>query len=236
MTKNISEEELLLRKRARRRLVGAIVLVILSVIILPMIFDEPKTDKIEKQEMAINLPPQRRNAIVEPPPLPNEQLISKEALEKLTAPTESQSVSKNKPTADDDGAESLPERKRMPIPGIKPKFEKPAVEAKVTTNTSAPAPAPAPAPASIAAPASAVVTETPKNLVIQLGAFSDSAKAKQQLDGLIANGFNAYTESLKTANGEVTRVRIGPYTNRNTAESELKKLKKLGFEGVLTSR
>ena len=232
MTKNISEEELLLRKRARRRLVGAIVLVILSVIILPMIFDEPKTDKIEKQEMAINLPPQSRNAIAEPPALPNEQLISKEALEKLTAPTESQSVSKNKPTADDDGAESLPERKRMPIPGIKPKFEKPAVEAKVTTNTSAPAPA----PASIAAPASAVVTETPKNLVIQLGAFSDSAKAKQQLDGLIANGFNAYTESLKTANGEVTRVRIGPYTNRNTAESELKKLKKLGFEGVLTSR
>lgn len=230
MTKNISEEELLLRKRARRRLVGAIVLVILSVIILPMIFDEPKTDKIEKQEMAINLPPQSRNAIAEPPPLPNEQLISKEALEKLTASTESQSVSKNKPTADDDGAESLPERKRMPIPGIKPKFEKPAVEAKVTTNTSAPA------PASIAAPASAVVTETPKNLVIQLGAFSDSAKAKQQLDGLIANGFNAYTESLKTANGEVTRVRIGPYTNRNTAESELKKLKKLGFEGVLTSR
>ena len=89
----------------------------------------------------------------------------------------------------------------------------------------------APAPA----PASAVVADTPKNLVIQLGAFSDSVKAKQQLDGLIANGFNAYTESLKTANGEVTRVRIGPYTNRNTAESELKKLKKLGFEGVLTS-
>ena len=234
MTKNISEEELLLRKRARRRLVGAIVLVILSVIILPMIFDEPKTDKIEKQEMAINLPPQSRSAIADSPPLPTEQLISKEALEKLTASTESQSVSKHKPTSDDDGVESLPERKRMPIPGIKPRFEKPAVEAKVTTNTSVPTSASVAAPAP--APASAVVVDTPKNLVIQLGAFSHSVKAKQQLDGLIANGFNAYTESLKTANGEVTRVRIGPYTNRNTAESELKKLKKLGFEGVLTSR
>ncbi len=232
MTKNISEEELLLRKRARRRLVGAIVLVILSVIILPMIFDEPKTDKIEKQEMAINLPPQNRNTIPEPPPLPSEQLISKEALEKLTATAESQSVAKHKLSPDEDGVEPLSERKRMPIPGIKPKFEKPVVEAKVTTSLPAPVAAPAPAPA----PASAVTADTPKNLVIQLGAFSDSVKAKQQLDGLIANGFNAYTESLKTANGEVTRVRIGPYTNRNIAENELKKLKKLGFDGVLTSR
>lgn len=230
MTKNISEEELLLRKRARRRLVGAIVLVILSVIILPMIFDEPKTDKIEKQEMAINLPPQNRNTIPEPPPLPSEQLISKEALERLTATAESQSVAKHKLSIDEDSVEPLSERKRMPIPGIKPKFEKPVVEAKVTASV------PAPASVAVPVPAPVVTADTPKNLVIQLGAFSDSVKAKQQLDGLIANGFNAYTESLKTANGEVTRVRIGPYTNRNIAENELRKLKKLGFDGVLTSR
>jgi DedD protein len=55
MSKNISEEELLLRKRARRRLVGAIVLVIFSIIVLPMIFDEPKPDS-EEHEIAINLP------------------------------------------------------------------------------------------------------------------------------------------------------------------------------------
>ena len=55
MTKNISEEELLLRKRARRRLVGAIVLVLISVVVLPIIFDEPKSEN-EKHEIAINLP------------------------------------------------------------------------------------------------------------------------------------------------------------------------------------
>ena len=54
MNKNISEEELLLRKRARRRLVGAIVLVLTAVIVLPAIFDEPKGER-EKQEIAINL-------------------------------------------------------------------------------------------------------------------------------------------------------------------------------------
>lgn len=60
MTKNISEEELLLRKRARRRLVGAIILVLISVTVLPIIFDEPKSEN-EKHEIAINLPIPNQN-------------------------------------------------------------------------------------------------------------------------------------------------------------------------------
>ncbi len=55
MTKNISEEELLLRKRARRRLIGAVFLVVLSVIVLPTFFDEPKPES-KQHEIAINLP------------------------------------------------------------------------------------------------------------------------------------------------------------------------------------
>ena len=81
-----------------------------------------------------------------------------------------------------------------------------------------------------------VTAETAKELVIQLGAFSDQLKAKQQLEILIANGFKAYTEVLKTGNNEVTRVRIGPFMTRDAAENELKKLKKLGFNGVVASR
>lgn len=63
MTKNITEEELLLRKRARRRLVGAIILVLVSIIVLPAIFDEPKTDD-ETHEITINLPGIDKNTIV----------------------------------------------------------------------------------------------------------------------------------------------------------------------------
>ena len=72
--------------------------------------------------------------------------------------------------------------------------------------------------------------------MIQLGAFSDQLKAKQQLDNLAANGFKAYTEALKTGSGEVTRVRMGPFVTRDVAENELKKLKKLGLDGVVTSK
>ena len=47
----VSEEEILLRKRARRRLVGAVALVILSAIVLPMVFDDriPPVGNVEIQ-------------------------------------------------------------------------------------------------------------------------------------------------------------------------------------------
>ena len=55
MAKAITDEELQLKKRARRRLVGAVALVLLIVVFLPMILDsEPKP---LNQDIAINIPP-----------------------------------------------------------------------------------------------------------------------------------------------------------------------------------
>ena len=55
MAKAISDEELQLKKRARRRLVGAIALVLLIVVFLPMILDsEPRP---LNQDIAITIPP-----------------------------------------------------------------------------------------------------------------------------------------------------------------------------------
>ncbi len=55
MAKAISDEELQLKKRARRRLVGAIALVLLVVVFLPMFLDsEPKP---LNQDIAIIIPP-----------------------------------------------------------------------------------------------------------------------------------------------------------------------------------
>ena len=52
----------------------------------------------------------------------------------------------------------------------------------------------------------------------------------------MSNGFKAYTETLKIDNNEVTRVRIGPFMTRSAAENELKKLKKIGLDGVVAPR
>ena len=55
MAKAISSEELQLKKRARRRLVGAIALVLAVVVFLPMILDNKP--KPVSQDIAINIPP-----------------------------------------------------------------------------------------------------------------------------------------------------------------------------------
>jgi DedD protein len=229
MTKNISEEELLLRKRARRRLVGAIVLVVFCVIVLPIIFDEPKSEN-EQQEIAINLATPNKTNIVALPP--KEESTRRETFNKIDALPDLQDESKTHLQNIEETTELLDERKRTPIPGIKPKIDsKNSIETKnvvdIAINT--------PNTANTANNA-AVTTEVSKGFVIQLGAFSDQLKARQQVENLIFNGFKAYTETLKTGNSEVTRVRIGSFTTRNIAESELKKLKKLGFDGVITSR
>lgn len=72
--------------------------------------------------------------------------------------------------------------------------------------------------------------------VIQLGAFSDVSKAKQQQQNLVANGIRAYTETIRVGNNEMTRVRIGPFATRDAAEAEHERLKKTGLSGVVTTK
>ncbi len=226
MTKNISEEELLLRKRARRRLVGAIVLVIFAVIVLPIIFDEPKPEN-EQHEIAINFPASDKKNNKDDLVPPKEESVGRGAL------PERQDKPKINQQNIEEASETLNERKRTPIPGIKPKIDsRYSLETKnqtttTTTNVNSSA---------VVAATGVSKGEASKGFVIQLGAFSDQSKAKQQLENLAVNGFKAYTEALKTGNNEVTRVRMGPFMTRDAAENELKKLKKLGLDGVVTPK
>ncbi len=257
MNKNITEEELLLRKRARRRLVGAIVLVLVAVIFLPMIFDDPKPDT-ETHEIDIHLFP--KDAITGIPPLtaPSDH-VSKNAASEYIDPME---FAQESPSAFSDipqsfeqgesliqGAESAAPKRHIPIPGIKPRYER-AQAAPTTTIQNAPivrqqpaaetTPPPVSPPAATASPpATAVSSERPAPVqqggayVVQLGAFSDQTKAQQHQSMLISKGFNAFTETL-TINGNVmTRVRIGPFANRALAQGELDKLRRLGQDGVV---
>lgn len=226
MTKNISEEELLLRKRARRRLVGAIILVLISITVLPIIFDEPKSEN-EKHEIAINLPiPNQndRNSFA-----PKAEPVGRESIHGVDALSESQSKPKGTPQNAEEGIEVAGEQKRIPIPGIKPKIDKHPIEVKNTAAANITAAVAVATPATTAA-------DTTKGFVVQLGAFSDQLKAKQQQANLTSNGFKAYTETLRIDNNEVTRVRIGPFTARSAAENEIKKLKKIGLDGVVVPR
>jgi DedD protein len=66
MAKAISSEELQLKKRARRRLVGAVALVLFVIVFLPMMLDnEPRQ---MSQDISISIPPLAQQNLPEPEP------------------------------------------------------------------------------------------------------------------------------------------------------------------------
>jgi DedD protein len=201
MAKAISDEELQLKKRARRRLVGAIALVLLVVVFLPMFLDsEPKP---LNQDIAINIPP-IPNPETTPPPSGPPAVAGMPQPATPTAPSEPAAEA---PTA----APTAPES------AVAPRAQEPAAETRTKPQVEAkPAPKPAPKPESRAGA---------EAYVVQLGAFSSAANAKALQKKLQENKFKAYTELVKSPGGDRTRVRVGPYASRDAADKARDQLK-----------
>jgi len=246
MTKNISEEELLLRKRARRRLLGAIALVLFAVIVLPMVFDQPKPVH-QQAEIDVNVAGADETmdgdtvSSIEtlPEVEPSEMIgLTEHVPDKLNTLNGDQSFIESLDSAQDEtdevvGIESTPVavptigQSNIPIPGLKPNPVpvNVAVREAVQNNT-----------VTVVEPSKKVDNAAQEGFIIQLGAFSDHMKAKQQQQNLVSNGINAYTEIRTIDNNEITRVRIGPFATKSAAEQELNKLMKLGLNGVVTTQ
>lgn len=236
------DDEVQLRRRARRRLIGAITLVTVMVVALPMVLDgEPKQSG---QDIVINIPPPSTSgdfaSTIVPAPVEAGAPESKAATEKAE-PTE-----KDVSTA---SAEAAPQPQLLPG-----KAEaQPVGNVEKTTEIAA-----APAKAEDAGkPASAAVVEVqPKKevaapekhkeavakqesgpFVIQLGAFANMANAKERQSRLTALKIKFYTETVKTPTGEKLRVRAGPFAARHDAERIQVKLKNGGIQdGVIAEK
>ncbi|WP_372761220.1 SPOR domain-containing protein [Pseudoalteromonas sp.] len=63
--------------------------------------------------------------------------------------------------------------------------------------------------------------------VIQLGSFSHAANVKALKAKLQANGFKVFTKPVKTPNGTLTKVFVGPSLNKDELQAQLPALKKL---------
>lgn len=215
MARPISDEELQLRKRARRRLIGAIAIVIAVVVALPMVLDnEPKP---LTQDIDIRIPSSDSAApfTSKVVPVPGGGVP--------TAPA------KPVPAPPDTKAETAPPApstaKAEPVPA-------PVKEAKEEPKSAPPAKSATPAKAeTISANPAPAKTRSSGQFAVQVVALADAGKAKQMQQAIGKTGVKAYTEVVKTARGEVTRVRAGPYATREAAESAQRKLKGAGFDG-----
>lgn len=213
MARTVSEEEIQLRKRARRRLVGAVALVIAAVVILPMALDsEPKQGS---HEIDIHIPAENSAGEFTPRIVPEVETPAIAAVEELEPVVQQQAEQTEQAMS-----QTLPPPLPQSVQAAAKLVEKPVEhksDAKTESRTEKPV----------------AVTGV---FVVQLGAFSDPAKARQQQQSLTSNGINTYTENLHTAKGEVIRVRVGPFPARGEAEEMREKLKKLGLDGVVTAQ
>ena len=83
-----------------------------------------------------------------------------------------------------------------------------------------------------AKPASAApAADAGQKFVLQVAALSDQAKVSELRERLKQAGISSYTQ--KAPSGEVTRVRVGPFSSKEEAEKVRAKLQSMGLAGRL---
>jgi DedD protein len=225
-----------LKRRARRRLVGAIVLALAAAVILPLLLEsDPKP---LGDDVSIQIPPIDSGKFITP------LSPSKEADGKVAPDRASPSTSaKPAPVAPDSPVEAKPAGALNATGNpVEPAQRTPeAAPPAGPTTTSMITANPEPQKAASASKAesgdtrSDVVSPT-GGFVVQLAAFADAKAAPALASKLKTSGFPAYTETLKTQQGTMRRVRVGPYATREVADAELAKLNAAGYRGVVTTR
>lgn len=227
MARPISDEELQLKKRARRRLIGAIALVTVVVVALPMVLDSEPRPISQDVEIRIPSPDSGTftSKVVPVAPSPESGTPPK--------PPAAAAV-KAEPTR---AVESKVPQARSPVPAV-PAPQPGASVAKDATKTGQ---VPEAARAAASPPASEAIpskfAEVPAGkFVVQVVALADAEKAKQKRAEIAAAGLPSYTEVVKTVKGDVTRVRAGPFATREAAEKASEQLKTLGMNGNITTK
>jgi cell division septation protein DedD len=125
--------------------------------------------------------------------------------------------------------------KPEPLPAAAKPATPPTESAAKPAATPASRPAaPVTAAAAPAAVAKAAADTGKTGFAVQVGAFSAATDATAMRDKLRGAGFNAFTDTVTTAKGVLTRVRVGPVMNRAEADALNASVKaKTGLNGMV---
>ncbi len=224
-----------LRRRARRRLVGAVVLALAAAIFVPILLEsDPKP---LGEDVSVRIPPIDDGRFVnrlsdkskgEPAKAKSKDEFGKEPA-KQEAPKAEKAEAVAEPAAKAVEPAAAPKRKEGDAEPKVVAARSPAMSAATSAAPSPPAAA-AP-PAAPAAPANGDASAP--GYSVQLAAFADDKGANALSNKLKRAGYPAYTEPLATSRGTLWRVRVGPYPSRETAATSRDKLKGEGYSGIV---
>ena len=228
----------IVRRRARHRLTGAVVLVLLAVVGFPLLFDtQPRPVSVDTPIVVPDR--QKTPALASNLPVPAAQAPAKPLLpntEAATVPAQS----------------SLDAREEVvPTPAV-PLVDKPAdkpVENPVTTKAEAKpevkpeskpevkAPTP-PKPKDDGQKAQALLEGKPakpaaSRVAIQVGAFTDAAKIRDVRSKLEQAGLKTYTQVVEKDGKSTTRIRVGPFETKEEADKAAARIRKLDLPAAI---
>ena len=185
----------------KERIIGAAVLVVFVVLVVPVFLDGP---------------PQSEEILSERVPLPGQAaegetrtvVLDRDRDEPVPvpAPVTEPETERAQPVQPESKPEPKPETSPEPEP--KPEPAKPAAQQPAPANES---------PTGMWA--------------VQLGSFGNQQNAERLAADLRKQGFAAFLSQLSTGSGELHRVRIGPQKDRESAEAMAERLAKAGHKG-----
>jgi DedD protein len=201
--------------RVRERLIGALVLVAIVVLVVPAILKgrgpapaEPSgqpTRRVEVPVVGHERAPEEQVLVPEPAP-PGVVPPAGDGSKPDPEPAAREADVKPDPPKT---SENLPKAAPLPPPATKPPAPK--------STAANPAPAPAVATA----------------WAVQLGAFSNRAKAEQLVAELQKRRYSAFILEYRASGQVLYRVRVGPEQDRARAEEIAARLAKDGFQPVV---
>ncbi|KAA0182450.1 SPOR domain-containing protein [Cupriavidus cauae] len=199
------------KQRARRRLIGALVMTVAAVIVLPIVFEtepRPAADQIAVrlsggQGEAQARPEPRKAAPLAPQQQSRLDAQALDAGEELVSAPAARAADKA-PEKPAERTEAARQAEAKPDPKAESKAESKTDKAEAKSSGSG-------------------------KYVILVGAFSTEDKARQWMSKLKANKVPAYIERKALADGERILLRAGPFSDRDAADAAEKRVRATGL-------
>ena len=250
-----------MRRKARRRLVGAVVLALAAAIILPMLLE--KDPRPLGDDVSVQIPPIDQGKFVNrltgkgdanTQSKPDSKPISGTPGKTETKAEAAAGSPPSAPKADVTTAPKAEAAAAKAEPAVVPKADAAVAAtpeakgedksaAKTDAKPALPAEPPgeskttvatAPPGANSHAPTSPAATPRAEGgFVVQLAAFADDKGANALANKLKKGGYAAYVEPVNTSRGTLWRVRVGGYGTRPEADAARVALKGEGYSGII---
>lgn len=224
----VSDDQIELKKRARRRLIGAAVFATMAAVVLPMVMDKEPPPALPGIELRM---PAQDKGFVAPQVKPAVPTVA-EPVAPAPAVAEAPKTAPPPPEPAKPAVAAKPPEPVNSLPAAKPAESRPAVKPSPDGKAGS-------AKDGDARRAQAILDGKPPRSTgeglhaVLIGAFADPANVANLKKKIGELGLPVYTEPLDSPQGRKTRVRAGPFPNRDAAEKAAARLKAIGVSGVV---